>query len=280
MNELLQENGPALDWEKLRPVLDTAMHELDELDREAILMRYFENRKHADIGQFLGLTENAARMKVDRALEKLRTALSKHGVTTAATLATTLSTNAVQVAPAGLAATITAGTLSAVSVGVAGTTTTATATAVKAAALTTLQKTVVGGIMAVAVGAGIYEAQRASSLEKRIQSLRQEQEPLVRQVSDLTAENDRLSNLVASGYNGDQALSRSNLDRQIKSRLAAGMSELEIQLREAMKLPDGERQKRLEEIARSIAIADIPAAITLGESALSLEPERRFFQAG
>src|SRR5580765_1408747 len=61
MKELLHDPAPDLDWEKLRPVLDTAMHELDERDREVILLRYFENRKHADIGERLGLTENGAR---------------------------------------------------------------------------------------------------------------------------------------------------------------------------------------------------------------------------
>ena len=38
------------DWEKLRPTLDGAMHELKETDREAILLRYFENRPFAEVG--------------------------------------------------------------------------------------------------------------------------------------------------------------------------------------------------------------------------------------
>ena len=32
---------PVADWEKLRPVLDAVMDELDERDREAVLVRYF-----------------------------------------------------------------------------------------------------------------------------------------------------------------------------------------------------------------------------------------------
>ena len=54
------------------PLLDDAMHELKETDREAILLRYFENRPFAEVGAKLGLNENAARMRVERALEKLR----------------------------------------------------------------------------------------------------------------------------------------------------------------------------------------------------------------
>jgi hypothetical protein len=37
MQELLRDPEPNLDWETSRPVLDAAMHELSELDREAIL---------------------------------------------------------------------------------------------------------------------------------------------------------------------------------------------------------------------------------------------------
>ena len=95
------------DWEKLRPVLDDAMHELKETDREAILLRYFENRQFAEVGAKLGLNENAARMRVERALEKLRAIFAKRGITTATALASVISANAVQLAPANLAATLT-----------------------------------------------------------------------------------------------------------------------------------------------------------------------------
>ena len=67
-NEYVPEVGRvtpcAPDWETLRPVLDDAMHELKETDREAILLRYFENRQFAEVGVKLGLNENAARMRV------------------------------------------------------------------------------------------------------------------------------------------------------------------------------------------------------------------------
>jgi RNA polymerase sigma factor (sigma-70 family) len=59
MNELLHDSAPELDWAKLRPVLDTAMLELNETDREAVLLRYFENCRHAEIADRLGLSENA-----------------------------------------------------------------------------------------------------------------------------------------------------------------------------------------------------------------------------
>ncbi|HUA69046.1 MAG TPA: sigma-70 family RNA polymerase sigma factor, partial [Candidatus Saccharimonadales bacterium] len=107
----------APDWEKIRPTLDDAMHKLKESDREAILLRYFENQPFAEVGLKLGLNENAARMRVERALEKLRTIFAKRGITTAAALASVISANAVQTAPTGLAATLAPTSIAAVGTG-------------------------------------------------------------------------------------------------------------------------------------------------------------------
>jgi RNA polymerase sigma factor (sigma-70 family) len=187
MRQLLHEPGPNLDWETLRPVLDTAMHELNEADREVILMRYFENRQHAEIGVQIGLSENSARMRVERALEKLRTALSRRGVTTTAALSAALSANAVTVAPAGLAATITA------AAALAGTTiaTTATTTVAKAIAMTTLQKTLITTIVVAGVATPwVIQRQAQLKLGEENQSLRQ-------QIAQLQTENKKLSGRLA-----------------------------------------------------------------------------------
>ena len=114
MQELLQESAAEhpLDWAQLRPVLDAAMHDLSETDRLAVLLRHFEQRPLAEIGARLGLSENAARMRVDRALEKLRAKLAKRGVTsTAAALAVAMTGQAVTAAPATLTAFVTTGAL-------------------------------------------------------------------------------------------------------------------------------------------------------------------------
>lgn len=103
-----------LDWAQLRPVLDAAMHELAEHDRLAILLRHFEQRPLAEVGTHLGLTENAARMRVDRALDKLRAKLEKRGVTSTGTaLAIALAGQAVTTTPAALASAVTAAALAA-----------------------------------------------------------------------------------------------------------------------------------------------------------------------
>jgi RNA polymerase sigma factor (sigma-70 family) len=117
MREPANESAPAAEWETIRPALDDAMHELKESDREALLLRYFENRAFGEVGAKLGLNENAARMRVERALEKLRTIFTKRKIAVSATFAAVISANAVQIAPAGLAATLTATSLLTVGTG-------------------------------------------------------------------------------------------------------------------------------------------------------------------
>ena len=58
MQALLLDPAPSLDWDKLRPILDQAMLRLKQADREAILLRYFQNRPLAEIGTRLGHLEN------------------------------------------------------------------------------------------------------------------------------------------------------------------------------------------------------------------------------
>jgi RNA polymerase sigma factor (sigma-70 family) len=116
MNSILNIPDPEPDWGRIRPLLDEAMHTLDPDDREAVLMRHFERCSYADIGARLGLNENTARMRVDRALEKLHATLAKRGISsTALILAGLLTANAVGAAPVPLAAKVasTAITLSA-----------------------------------------------------------------------------------------------------------------------------------------------------------------------
>ena len=95
-------------WQQLAPVLDEAMHGLRTADRDAVLLRYFENKSLADVGAALGVTEDAARVRVNRALDKLRALLAKQGITFgAALLATAVVENSVQAAPTAIGKTIT-----------------------------------------------------------------------------------------------------------------------------------------------------------------------------
>lgn len=101
------------DWERVRPVLDEALADLSEEDRQAMLLRFFQNQGFQSVGAALGISDDAAQKRVGRALEKLRAHLTRHGITTtAALLSDVLSTNAYQTAPAGLAAKLAGAALS------------------------------------------------------------------------------------------------------------------------------------------------------------------------
>lgn len=129
-----EESSPA-DWELFRPQLDAAMDRLRDADRDAVLLRYFARQPFAEIGRTLNLSEDAARMRVDRALEKLRQLLTKQGVTsTTAALSLALTSHAVVAAPVALQAAVQT-TLAASAVS----TTTATAVSAGAAGLGLLQ---------------------------------------------------------------------------------------------------------------------------------------------
>jgi RNA polymerase sigma factor (sigma-70 family) len=101
MQQLLK-SIPEDEWERIEPVLDQAMHQLKEDERSVILMRYFENQQFSEIGTQIGLSEDGARKRVDRALNKLRLALSKHATASTAALGLALSANAVHQVPPGL----------------------------------------------------------------------------------------------------------------------------------------------------------------------------------
>jgi RNA polymerase sigma factor (sigma-70 family) len=106
MNEVAS-NINELNWEQLRPVLDDALHELPERDRAAILMRFFEGRGFAEMSEQLGLSEDAARMRVERALRRLRLQLERRHLTSTSTVLAVLLANQPAVAiPSGLAASI------------------------------------------------------------------------------------------------------------------------------------------------------------------------------
>lgn len=106
MNEDCMDSGP--DWTMLRPVLDETLQELAEADRESILLRYGGGKRFAELGAQLGVGENAARMRVERALDRLRGLLARRGITSpVAALGLVLEQQAAAVAaPAGLAARI------------------------------------------------------------------------------------------------------------------------------------------------------------------------------
>lgn len=201
-------NATTADWTHIEPLLDEAMSTLDESDRAAVLLRYFENKSLREVGQQLGTSDDAAQKRVSRAVERLREFFAKRGVTVGAGgLVVVISANAVQAAPVGLAVTIST------TAALAGTTLatlapTASATATKAIAMTTLQKTVIAATVAVLAGVGIYEAHQASQLRDQIQTIQQKQKPLVEQVEQLSRKREEAARQLTTLREVNERLNR------------------------------------------------------------------------
>jgi len=100
-------DNTASEWEQFAPVLDEALGALGTKDRHAILLRFFEKKSFGEIGETLGGNENSARVRVVRAVDKLREFFRRRGVVvSAAALSAALSSNAVQAAPVALASSL------------------------------------------------------------------------------------------------------------------------------------------------------------------------------
>ena len=114
-------------WSPLVPLLDEALLELRDADRQAVILHFLEGRNFQEVGSVLGVGEDAARKRVDRCLGQLTNFFRRRGFAVPALAAGAplfaLSSHA---APAGLAA-------SATSAGLAAHSTTSTLTLIKGA---------------------------------------------------------------------------------------------------------------------------------------------------
>ena len=173
-------------WTEIKPLLDGALADLNDLDRNAVVLRFFYGKSLREIGTALGGSEDSARMRVNRAIDRLRKYFLKRGVTsTAATIAGAISANSVQAAPMTLAKMATAIAL-AKGAATSASTLTIVKGALKVMAWTKAKVAIVGAVI---VGVTAY-----SVLQHQEQMrLREQNETLRKQMAQLQAGNDRLS---------------------------------------------------------------------------------------
>lgn len=170
MNEVLDHESDAT-WKCIAPHLDDALGTLNESDRDALMLRYFERKSAQEMAQILGISSEAAQKRVTRAVDRLREYFAQCGITagTSGGLLATL-TNAVQAAPIGLAATISkAAPLAAVA-----TTSTSGISLIQSLLMTTTKKVLTAAALATAVGTGIYKAHQLAALRNRVSMLQQQ----------------------------------------------------------------------------------------------------------
>ena len=200
MREIQQLSESEIDWSRLAPVLDRVMHELAEADRLALLLRYFEKRPFVEVGARLGLNENAARMRVDRALDRLRGHLADRGITsTASALALVLSGQAIIAAPAGLGQTVASAALAAVAISIPtfGFLSVMTSTKIKVSAI----------VVGCALLGTLVLVQR-----QKLQKLRTEQDALLEHLAEQSAALSNAQQLVGAKEAELEAARGSNQD--------------------------------------------------------------------
>ena len=173
------------EWEQVAPYLDESLNQLNPADRDALVLRFLKQQDLRSVGTALGISDDAAQKRVDRALEKLHVLLKHRGATlSAAALGTALATQAVTAAPVGLAASVTGTALASAAAG-AG----MTATIVKIMAMTKLKF----GLLSLAVTAGValsvWQYLQTERLKGEITSLRRSPAEL----AELRGENRRLA---------------------------------------------------------------------------------------
>lgn len=141
-------DSPAeIDWKQIAPLLDEVVAQLNEKDRSAIVLRFYEQKSLDQVGTVLGVDADAAQKRVSRALEKLRKSFIKRGVSSAtALIAGAISANSIQATPAMLANTVTAAALAKGAAASASTLTTLTNAALKIMAWTKAKTAVACGL--------------------------------------------------------------------------------------------------------------------------------------
>src|SRR5215469_9707786 len=94
-------------WPEIAPLLEDAMGRLNEKERNAIVQRFFEGKSFQEVGAAFGVTENAAKKRVIRGLEKLRKFCSRRGVdSTTGIIGENIAAHSIQAAPTALAKTV------------------------------------------------------------------------------------------------------------------------------------------------------------------------------
>jgi RNA polymerase sigma factor (sigma-70 family) len=281
------EDHSAANLASLGPVLDEAINSLGAEDRAAIMFRYFEQRDFQSVGDAMGSSEDGARKRVDRALEKLEFMLKRRGVTlSAAALGTALGASAVSAAPAGLAVSISTVALASAAAG------SGTLTILKIITMTKAKAAILGAVIVAAVATPLVISHQKEAAKLRtaneiasqqqtaeIQQLQEEKENLLQQVgrakssmdtkstNDLSREVLRLrgevgklrqekADLAASKTNGPSALSelRKNPEmwKMIREQQKTGLAYMYGDFAKNAKLPTDLRTNMVDTLADHI----------------------------
>ncbi|MGH8046772.1 MAG: sigma-70 family RNA polymerase sigma factor [Chthoniobacterales bacterium] len=100
-----QHESKSDDWQRIAPLLDAGMQQLGGKEHDAVVLRFFKGCSFGEVAVALGTSEAAAKMRVSRALERLRKFFTGRGVVlSAAAISSVITGASVKAAPAAVAA--------------------------------------------------------------------------------------------------------------------------------------------------------------------------------
>jgi RNA polymerase sigma factor (sigma-70 family) len=183
--DAMADSNESINWDEIRPVLDELLAALKPTERDAVLLRYFEDKGYAEIGARLRIGEDAARMRVDRALERMRVRLAQRGIaSTGSALGAVLATQAAVAAPSGLGAVVAQSALAHTAAPPAAGLLQAfmgTKTALGAIACLSL-----AGLVSIpSIGVAIHEIHAARDAEARVGAARRAEQDRIAQLQEL-----------------------------------------------------------------------------------------------
>jgi RNA polymerase sigma factor (sigma-70 family) len=167
--EMAKTETPPIDpaqWDTISPHLDAALASLNGRDREAITLRYFQDKTFKEVADAMGMSVGAARQRVHRATARMRVFFAKRGAPVAlAAIGPMILASAVHAAPAGLAAISAAAATPAAGTAAAGATGSAlTGKGMVLLMALTKAKVALGmAVLAVVCGGGALVAYKASA---------------------------------------------------------------------------------------------------------------------
>jgi len=206
------------------PLLDEAINQLGPEDRAAILLRFFEQLEFRAVAEIMESNEDAARMRVNRALDKLHSMLTQRGVTlSAAALGATLAAEALKAAPIGLAASVATAALGGAGTGEV------TLTILKIMSMSKIKIAIVSAVFVAILAAPVVVQQRANK------ALRQENETLRQQGAQIAALQEQLARAAQDAANAGGPISLQEAQVHELARLRNEVSQLREQTNELAK---------------------------------------------
>jgi RNA polymerase sigma factor (sigma-70 family) len=231
MEQLATNSASGPDWERIRPALDAAMGDLNDEDREALLLRYFRNDDFRAVGRALGVSDDAAQKRVSRAVERLREIFARRGVTVGSGgIVAVIAANAVQAAPIGLAVTISTGALA----GMMAATTFATKTTLATMNWINAKSLAALTVSALVAGTGTYFVQ-----QREASRLRSENENLAQIKQKLSVDRDAATAALTAR---EAELERSRAERAELIRLRGEVGMLRAQSKELERLRENNQK--------------------------------------